>query len=112
MAFGVAASGSTAMSTGTYVQLNGAAFTSANVYSLSVNTTPLVNGEALMLKVTKKVASGGSEVIVDELVISNHAQTNVVKETKPYDSHYSISFYLKQVGGSNRTLEWLVTQYN
>lgn len=110
MAFAKITSGQTLMSLATYVDLT--TQTGTNIFELSVDTTGIVNGETLTLRVKKKARSAGSEQIVDELVIAQHLQTNFIKETKPYTSiEGSITFALKQDGGSARTLDWTLAGF-
>lgn len=110
MAITSKANGSTAMSTGSDVTL-GSAITDAGVYQLQFDVDPIVDGETLILIVETKVLTGGSAKQVDRVVVArNDMGTKVVVTDIPRASLYSLTYKLRQEGGSNRTIDWNVTQ--
>ena len=102
----VEASGTQAATIGTEHTLSGS-FTTEKTYLLYVDTTNLLNGDELELRVKMKAASGGSELLIWAGYYI-HSQTDVLKASVPIRSPYSCSFTLKQTVGTGRSFPWVI----
>lgn len=103
----VEASGTQTAVISTEHTLNSGSFTSAKVYVLEVDTSNMVGGDVLELRIKKKVLSGGTEKVIFMNTFA-HAQAEPVKVSIPVRSEYSISFTLKQTAGTGRNYDWAV----
>ncbi len=77
----------------------------ANVYVLSIDTSALVNGEVLIVRLNQKVRSGGTAKQAWESVISN-IQDSPVKWSPPIPSPFGLDGKIEQEGGTKRTFIW------
>lgn len=83
----------------------GAAVTTAGTYLLAIDTTNMVAGDELELRVKNKVLTGGTEILQIIGQFAN-AQVEPYKITVPIVVLYSCSFTLKQVAGVGRNYDW------
>jgi hypothetical protein len=83
----------------------GSAITSAGTYVLQVNTSNMVAGDELELRVKVKTLTGGSEALAF-IASYSHAQAEPVKLSIPVISLYSLTCTLKQTAGTSRNFEW------
>lgn len=74
---------------------------------LVVDTTNLVNGDAVELRVSRKVLTGGSEALA-WFGRYKHAQGDPVKVSIPIPSPFEAKFTLKQTDGTGRNFDWSV----
>lgn len=105
MALAVADAGSQA-STASAVAI-GAQQTASGVYVLSLNLTPMVNGDEIEIVAQTKVVTGGSEAVYATYRFL-HAQGPKVWQTVPIASPYAITFTIKRIAGSDRTYEYAI----
>lgn len=83
--------------------------TSAGYYMSTVDLTNMAAGDVVLLKLYKKVLSGGSLVLVDQSTF-NGVQAAPCALSLTYESLYEIKFTLYQTAGSSRTFPWTVDQ--
>lgn len=83
----------------------GTAVTAAGIYSISVDTSNLTNGDILELRGKKKILPGGAEKTY-LLGTFRDVQADPAKDSLPMISLYSCSFTLKQVAGTGRAFDW------
>lgn len=84
-----------------------ATLTSAKTFVLLVDTTNMVNGDVLELRIKSKVLTGGAEVLAYYQSFA-HLQESKQKVSIPVPSLFSCSFTLKQVAGTGRVFPWVV----
>lgn len=77
----------------------------AGTYVLMVDTTNMVNGDVLELRVKAKTLTGGSALQVVMGTYSN-VQADPVKVSIPVPSVYSLTATLKQTAGTGRNFDW------
>lgn len=108
MAISVQITGSTAMVINTDVTLS-AAITAAGVYQLHFDSNPLATfDEILILIVSQKVLTGSTERQNDRIVVARGTDDDKVKVDIPRTSEFSITYKLRQEGGTARTIDWRV----
>jgi hypothetical protein len=81
--------------------------TTAKVFSLSVDTNAMVNGDVLELRINLKVLSGGTERLLFYAVFS-HVQSEPIKCSVPVIAPFGATFTLKQTAGTGRNFDWAV----
>ena len=117
MALTVEASGTRAATVGT--EHSEHTNTGAKVFVFTVNTKNMVNDDELELRIYKKVLTGDSANTLVWYAYYKHAQGDaaasgssasgeVVKQSPPTTSSYSITFTIKQTAGSSRNFDWTV----
>ena len=110
MAISVQASGSTAMTLNTDITLN-AAITTAGVYQLHFDSNPLTGfDEILILIVSQKALTSSTERQVDRVVVARGTDDDKIKVDIPRTSEFSMTYKLRQEGGTARTIDWRVDQ--
>lgn len=105
MAITVESSGTQTAVIGTEHSL--ATTTAAKVYDLSVDTSNMINGDVLELRIKRKVLTGGAEALLFYAVFS-HAQSEPVKVSVPVVAPYGATFTLKQTAGTAKAFPWSV----
>lgn len=83
----------------------GSAITAAGVYVLVVDTTPMVNGDILELRIKTK-AKSGSTSRQSYFQTYSHAQSELNKYSVPVPVDTEILFTLKQTAGTGRAFDW------
>ena len=102
----VLANGAQSATVGTKHQLH---TTTANgVYMLMVDTTNLVNGDALELYIDVGFATGVAHVQTHYSIFAN-VQDDPGKVSVPVVAPYGATFSLKQTTGVSRSFVWCVT---
>ena len=86
-----------------------ATITTVGTFLLNVDTSNMVNGDTVELRVKKKVLTGGSAVTVAIASFSN-VQADPVKISVPIVSLYSFVGTLKQTAGTGRNFDWNIEQ--
>lgn len=86
-----------------------ATITDAGTYVLYVDTSNLVNGEELELKIKTKVKSDGTTREF-QTAIYIHTQAQPVKASIPVASINEAVFTLKQKSGTGRVFNWEIIQ--
>lgn len=84
-----------------------ATITTSDVLILVVDTSNMVNGDAVELRVKRKVLSSGSEALA-WFARYKHVQGDPVKVSIPIPSPHEAVFTLNQTDGSSRNFPWSV----
>lgn len=88
---------------GRHVQL--ASITTANTYVLAIDTSPLVLGDLLEVRVRKKVLTSGTVRDVATAYFA-HPQSGPIKESIPIVADFGVVCTVAQVTGTARTFDW------
>lgn len=81
--------------------------TSAGFYQLVVDTSAMVNGDTVELRVYGKARSTDTEQLEDFLTFQN-AQSRPLKRTLMYGTPHYVRLTLKQTAGTGRAFPWAV----
>lgn len=84
-----------------------ATITTSRVLILVVDTSNMVNGDSVELRVKRKVLSGGTAALA-WFARYKHVQGDPVKISIPIPSPFSCAFTLKQTEGTSRNFAWAV----
>ncbi len=84
-----------------------ATVTDAGVYQLVVDTSVMVNGDELELKIYGKVRTGDTERLLHQSSYA-HVQTEKLKTSLPAISPHHMKVTLNQLAGTTRTFIWAV----
>lgn len=104
-----AASGSTSITQGADVTLNGAAFTTAGTYVLHLDLTNLVAGDELRIRVSGDVIAADAERVVDEFYVAGpQATPHWMSDPYEFVSGETLSYILRMVTATSRTIPWEV----
>jgi hypothetical protein len=88
---------------GKHVQL--ASVATAKTYVLAIDTSPLVLGDVLEVRVRKKVLTGGTVRDVATAYFA-HPQAGAIKESIPIVADFGVVCTIAQVAGTARTFDW------
>lgn len=83
----------------------GSAITAAGVYVLAVDTSNMVNGDVLELRIKTKVKSGSTSR-VEYFATFAHAQSDPNKKCIPVPIDTEFVATLKQTAGTGRSFDW------
>ncbi len=80
---------------------------STNNYSAAVNLVNMQSGDTIVIRIKKKVVSGGSFALIDEYTKSG-VQARPVFEIPFIPCPYGFELVLEQTDGTGRVVEWNV----
>lgn len=107
MAISIAASGTQTATIGTEHTLSGGNLLGPKTFTLMVDTTNMVAGDELQLRIKTKTLSGGTETLAYMCTIVG-AQDIPQKISIPIPVPNSATFTLKQTAGTGRAFPWNV----
>lgn len=79
--------------------------TTVAVYVLSLDLTPLANGDTVEVRIYTKTLSGSTKEVAYQATYSN-VQGEPNKFSVPVPASQYIEATLKQTAGTNRTIDW------